>query len=306
MPSKKIAVLGSRGLLGSTLARAASAAGHAVTGFGMAEMDLRDHKSMASWTPDADWVVNCAAVTDVDACESGDGAEASLLVNAVAPEVVGAACERAGAGFVHISTDYVFFGDGLGSGEGGQYDETDEPSPRSRYGAHKLMGEIGARAHGAYVLRTAWLYGPGGKNFISKSYEAAARGRPLSVDAVSSSTPTLASNLARYILAVVATDDRRSGEVYHCCDRGESTRWDVFSRVRRAMLPATEGWQVSRGEAYTGPAARPVRTPLDSASFFLRFGRLAGQMEASRAAEVFVEECRAAGNHIVSGEVVAG
>ena len=299
--------MGSRGLLGSTLARAASAAGHAVTAFGVAEMDLRDHKRIASWTPDADWVVNCAAVTDVDACESGDGAEASLLVNAVAPEVVGAACEGAGAGFVHVSTDYVFFGDGLGSGEGGQYDETDEPSPRSRYGAHKLMGEVGARARGAYVLRTAWLYGPGGKNFISKSYEAVARGRPLSVDAVSSSTPTLASNLARYILAVVASGDRRSGEVYHCCDRGESTRWDMFSRVRRAMLPDADLPPIERGEAYAaGPAARPVRTPLDSSSFFLRFGRLAGQMETSRAAEAFVGECRAAGNRIVSGGAVAG
>ena len=304
----KIVVLGSGGLLGSTLARAASATGHAVAGFGRAELDLRDHKSVAGWTPAADWVVNCAAVTDVDACESGEGAEASLLVNAVAPEVLAAACERAGAGFVHVSTDYVFFGDGFGSGEGGQYDETDEPSPRSRYGAHKLMGEVGARARGAYVLRTAWLYGPGGKNFISKSYEAVARGRPLSVDAVSSSTPTLASNLARYILAVVATDDRRSGEVYHCCDRGESTRWDMFSRVRRAMLPDSDGLPpIARGGAYAaGAAARPVRTPLDSSAFFLRFGRLAGQMETSRAAEAFVGECRAAGGCIVSDGVVAG
>jgi dTDP-4-dehydrorhamnose reductase len=305
----KIAVLGSNGLLGSTLVRAASAAGHSVAAFGRAEMDLRDHKSLASWiwTLDAGWVVNCAAVTDVDACESGDGAEASLIVNAVAPEVIGAACRRAGAGFVHISTDYVFYGAVQGCGEGGQYVESDEPSPRNRYGAHKLMGEAGARAHGAFVLRTAWLYGPGGKNFISKSYEAVASGRPLSADAVSISTPTLASNMARYILAVVATDDRRSGDLYHCCDRGECTRWDMLSRVRLAMLPAAADLPpIARGWAHTGTAARPVRTPLDSSSFFRRFGGSAFQMETSRAAEAFVGECRAAGNRIVSGGAVAG
>jgi dTDP-4-dehydrorhamnose reductase len=289
----KIAVLGSRGLLGSTLARAASAAGHSVAGFGRAEMDLRNHRFLASWTPDADWVVNCAAVTDVDACESGDGADASLLVNAAAPEAVASACRRAGAGFVHVSTDHVFYGAVSGGGEGGQYVEADEPSPRNRYGVHKLMGEVGARAHGAYVLRTAWLYGPGGKNMISKSYDALTSGRPLSVDAVSISTPTLASNLARYILAVVARGERRSGDLYHCCDRGECTRWDVFSLVRRAML-LEDSPPIARGWAHTGTADRPVRTPLDSSSFFRRFGGPAAQMEAPRAAEAFVAECGAA------------
>lgn len=300
----KLTVIGSKGLLGSTLCRMAESAGHDVTGFDIEEMDISDHRAMAGWTPDADWVVNCAAITDVDACETGDGAALSLLVNAVAPEVIAAACERAGAGFVHVSTDYVFFGDGMGAGEDGQYDETDDPAPRNRYGSHKLMGEVGARSHGAYVLRTAWLYGPGGKNFVSKSYELACGGKPLTVDNVCSATPTLASNLARYILAVVQADDRKSGETYHCCDAGEATRWEMFARIRRAMLPATEGWKIARGDMYAGgPATRPVRTPLDSSAFFMRFGRTEGQMGAKEAAVEFVSQCRENERHIVSGEV---
>jgi len=302
MPDK-ITVIGSKGLLGSTLCRMASDEGYAVTGFDVDEMDIADFRAMAAWSPDADWVVNCAAITDVDACEAGSE-ELSLLVNAVAPEVIGASCKKAGAGFIHVSTDYVFFGDGLGSGEEAWYDESDEPAPRNRYGAHKLMGEVGAASHGAYVLRTAWLYGPGGKNFVSKAYEMAARRQALTVDAVSSSSPTLASNLARYILAVVSADDRRSGEVYHCCDHGEATRWEMFDRIRRAMSPRTEGWEIERGELYAGgPADRPVRTPLDSTAFFLRFGARAAQCEIKDAAVDFVNECRDAERHVVSGEV---
>ncbi len=300
----KLTVLGSNGLLGSTLSRMATAGGLDVTAMPREVFDLGSVSDLDDWTPDADWVVNCAAITDVDACE-GDRAVESLFVNAMAPERVAAACRAVGTGFIHISTDYVFYGDGLGSGEDGQYDETDDPSPRNRYGTHKLMGEAGARANGAYVLRTAWVYGPGGKNFVSKAYDLAVSGKALSVDNVSSSTPTLASNLARYILAVVATDDRVSGDIYNCCDCGETTRWEVFDRVKRAMLPATATWEVAHGELYAGAADRPVRTPLDSTAFFMRFGGLAEQVTVKRAAAEYVAQCRSLGVRVVSGEAVA-
>ncbi len=281
----------------------ASAAGLEVTAMPREVLDLGSVSDLDGWVPDADWVVNCAAITDVDACE-GDKAVESLFVNAMAPERVAAACRSAGAGFVHVGTDYVFYGDGLGSGEDGQYDETDDPSPRNRYGAHKLMGEAGARANGAYVLRTAWVYGPGGKNFVSKAYDLAVAGKPLSVDNVSSSTPTLASNLARYILAVVAADDRVSGDVYHCCDAGEATRWEMFDRVKRALQPATESWDVAHGELYAGGVDRPVRTPLDSTAFFMRFGGPVEQATVKEAVADYVKQCRALCERVVSGEVV--
>lgn len=299
----RLTVLGSNGLLGSTLCRIAGERGLDVIPMPREVLDLGSVSDLDGWAPDADWVVNCAAVTDVDACEGYKAVE-SLFVNTMAPERVAAACRSAGVGFVHISTDYVFYGDGLGSGEDGQYDETDDPSPRNRYGAHKLMGEVGARANGAYVLRTAWVYGPGGKNFVSKAYELAVAGKGLSVDNVSSSTPTLASNLAQYALAVVETDDRASGDVYHCCDAGEATRWDMFDRVKRVLLPATEAWNMSPGGLYAGGADRPVRTPLDSSAFFLRFGELVGQVEAKEAVVDYVAQCRSRCERVVSGEVV--
>lgn len=266
-------------------------------------LDIGSVSDLDDWTPDADWVVNCAAITDVDACDGGKAVE-SLFVNAMAPERIAAACKPVGVGFVHVGTDYVFYGDGLGSGENGQYDETDDPSPRNRYGAHKLMGEAGARVNGAYVLRTAWVYGPGGKNFVSKAYDLAVAGKALSVDNVSSSTPTLVSNLARYILAVVETDDRASGDVYHCCDAGEATRWEMFDRVRRTLLPLTEAWDVAHGGLYSGGVPRPVRTPLDSSAFFLRFGGLAEQAAVKEAVVDYVAQCRARCEMVVAGEVV--
>ncbi len=266
-------------------------------------LDLGSVSDLDGWVPDADWVVNCAAITDVDACE-GDKAVESLFVNAMAPERIAAACKLAKVGFVHIGTDYVFYGDGLGSGKDGQYDETDDPSPRNRYGTHKLMGEAGARANGAYVLRTAWVYGAAGKNFVSKAYDLAVAGKVLSVDNVSSSTPTLASNLARYILAIVKADNRVSGDIYHCCDSGEVTRWDMFDRVRRVLLPTTKAWDVSPGELYSRGVDRPVRTPLDSSAFFLRFGGLAEQVKVKDAVADYVVQCRNRCERVVSGEVV--
>lgn len=285
-----ITVIGSNGLLGSVLARVAGERGREVVPLARSDIDLADIDFLTEWVPETDWVVNCAAVNDVDGCED-EKAKDSLLVNGVAPELLAAACRRHGKGFVHISTDYVFYGDGLGSGEDGQYDESDETSPRSRYACHKLMGEVGAVSNGAYALRTAWLYGPGGKNFICKSYELCLQRKPLKVDAVSSSTPTSAANLAEYILVVIDTDERDSGYLYHCCDEGETTRFSVFERVRTAMGVPAEKWPLEKGPLFVGRAPRPTRSPLDSSAFFMRFGN-AEQRTVKDSVREFVEQCR--------------
>lgn len=303
MSNNRITITGARGLLGSNLASIAADHGYVVTALGREELDLADPEALSSWRPDADWVVNCAAVTDVDACEDGDGVLESLAVNAVAPEILAGACRRGGVGFIHVGTDYVFYGDGMGGGNDGWYDETDEALPKNRYGTHKLMGEKGALHHGAYVLRTAWVYGCGGKNFISKAYEFGVRKKNLTVDDVSSTTPTLAVNLARYVLAVAEADERASGELYHCCDLGEATRWEVFDRVRKHLGLSSDEWRVAKGQAFdSGRAKRPNRTPLDSSAFFLRF-RKAEQQTVKQAVAGFVTQCRGV-QHVVAGEVV--
>lgn len=285
-----VTVIGSHGLLGSILARVALERGHEAISLARGDIDLADTDSLTEWVPETDWVVNCAAVNDVDGCED-ERAKESLLVNGVAPEILAAACRKHGKGFVHISTDYVFYGDGLGSGEDGQYDESDETSPRSRYACHKLMGEIGAAGNGAYTLRVAWLYGPGGKNFVCKSYELGLQRKSLQVDAVSSSTPTSAANLAEYILAIIDTDERDSGYLYHCCDEGEATRFDIFERVRTAMGLSAEEWSIEKGTLFAGRATRPTRSPLDSTAFFMRFDDVE-QRTVKGSVKEFVEQCR--------------
>jgi len=186
----------------------------------------------------------------------------------------------------------IFSGDGLGRGPSGMYVETDPTAPICRYGCHKLMGEIGALGHGAYVLRSAWLYGPGGKNFISKAYEFGQAKKKLTLDDVSYSSPTLSSNLAEYTLAVVETDQRESGMLYHCCDQGHATRWELFDYVRKQLEWSSDQWAVKKGPQYTsGTTRRPLKTPLDSSLFFRRFSHIK-QRTIEQAVTVFVSQCR--------------
>jgi dTDP-4-dehydrorhamnose reductase len=290
-----ITVIGSKGLLGSNLCKLAATIGHKVEPLDVEELDISDTAFLSGWIPKSDWVVNCAAITDIDAAEEKLAKE-SLLVNGAAPEMLAAACKKAGVGFIHVSTDYVFFGDGLGSGIASRYQESDEPAPRCRYGIHKLMGEMGAEHHGGYVLRTAWLYGPGGKNFVSKSFDIATRRQKVAVDNIAVSSPTLATNLAANILAIVAEDERKTGGLYHCADEGEVTRWEVFDMVRRSLGLSETDWVVEQGPMYTAAAPRPLRTPLDSSAFFLRFAN-AKPVLIRAAVEEYVSQCKAILDH---------
>ena len=171
-----------------------------VSAFVTADMDITDpvrvNGAILAARPDA--VLNCAAITNVDGCE--DKPELAYRVNAYGAGVVALACARAKARLVHLSSDYVFAGDGSRP-----YVETDPPAPRSVYGASKLSGEQHVRlfCEQSAILRTAWLYGPHGNNFVKTMLRLAGGRDEISVVTDQVGNPTSTFELIRMIDAVL-------------------------------------------------------------------------------------------------------
>ena len=166
-------VTGAGGMLGRDLLIALDGAGEDVVGLARGELDITDGAAVGAavrrFGPDV--VVNCAAWTAVDDAEAQE--DAALAVNGTGPAHVAAACAAAGAALVHVSTDYVFAGDARRP-----YAEDAATGPRTAYGRSKLAGEqavLRLLPGTGYVVRTAWLYGAGGPNFVRTMIAAGTR-----------------------------------------------------------------------------------------------------------------------------------
>jgi dTDP-4-dehydrorhamnose reductase len=167
-------------------------------------------------------VVNCAAYTDVDGAEADR--ESAFRVNAVGAGNVARAAAEVGARFLHLSTDYVF--DGTAAEP---YVEEAEPAPRSVYGLSKLAGEreVEAACTNALIIRTAWLYGRGGRNFVETVLRLADAGGPLRIVDDQTGSPTYADDLAAVIRDLAVTDVTG---VVHATNAGTCT-WFAFARA---------------------------------------------------------------------------
>jgi dTDP-4-dehydrorhamnose reductase len=204
-------------------------------------------------------VVNAAAMTQVDRCESEP--EAAQRANALAPGWLAEATREAGAAFVHVSTDYVFDGTARRP-----YREDDPTGPRSVYGRTKLEGEERVRAGhpDALVVRTAWVFGPG-RNFVRTILDAAERARrgegpPLRVVDDQRGSPTWAGHLADALLALVERDARGT---YHAANSGSATWWELARAAVDAWgHPELPIEKVTSAE-FPRPAPRPAWSVLD-------------------------------------------
>ena len=251
----KILITGANGMLGQDVARAFRGAGHQVTQTDLPEVDITDPASCAAAVAGHDWVVNTAAYTAVDDAESKEGL--AFLVNAVGPAVLARATRAAGARMVHVSTDYVFAGDASSP-----YAEDAPLAPRSAYGRTKAAGEWAVRAEcpEAVIVRTAWLYGPGGPNFVKTMARLAGERETVSVVDDQRGQPTTTADLARYITEVVAAG--APAGVYHGTCEGETT-WFGFTQAifedlgldPARVLPTTS-------DAFVRPAPRPAYSVL--------------------------------------------
>lgn len=236
----KIVVTGANGQLGNELREIAASGAYASVNGGyafvftdVAELDITSPEAVTALiqTERPDWVINCAAYTAVDKAET-DADKARLLNAAAVKNLVGAA-EAVGAGFVQVSTDYVF--DGNTPADRHALLETDPVGPQSVYGSTKLEGEGYALAYPkSFVVRTAWLYSTYGNNFVKTMLRLGAERSELGVVADQWGTPTYAADLAGALMRMVSFSDAHPERqdifgLYHYTDGG-MTNWCDFAR----------------------------------------------------------------------------
>jgi dTDP-4-dehydrorhamnose reductase len=263
---RRILVTGASGMLGSDLGPALSAAGHEVYARSRVDLDVTDAadvlRAVRELGPDA--LVNCAAFTKVDDCETDARA---FAVNAAAVGHLADACGRFGAQLVQISTDFVFDGE-----KGSPYVEDDAPRPLSAYGKSKRAGEEEAlRLEGSLVVRASWLFGRSGWNFIEAILKQAEAGRKsLAVVTDQIGRPTSTTDLSEGIAALL---DAGASGIYHFANRGEVS-WNEFAReiLWRAGLRDVDVVPTT-SEALGRPAPRPAYSVLDTGKYERVTGR---------------------------------
>ena len=255
--SGSLVVTGSYGQLGKALLAEARIRAIGAEGRDLDTIDITDRSAVMSWITEVDpqIVVNCAAYTAVDDCETHE--DEARAVNATAVAHMAEACNASGAKLIQISTDYVF--DGTATRP---YREDDPIAPRSAYGRTKLLGEQAARrAEDHLVVRTAWLYGLGGRHFvgaIQRQIDAGKQSLRVVADQVGS--PTFCDDLAAAILDLAAVG--ATGTV-HAANSG-ITSWHGFAtEIARQLGAPTEVVPVTT-EEFPRPAPRPAYSGLDT------------------------------------------
>lgn len=260
----KVLVTGAGGQLGTEVAAAFAQRPHdEVIALSHGALDVTDRDAVlgAVGTHRPDAIVNCAAYTDVDRCESDE--VGAYALNAWAVRHLAEAGRRFDAHLCQISTDYVFSGD-----KATPYHEWDPTSPRSVYGASKLAGEVEA-GETATVVRTAWLCGPTGHNIVKTILRLAARDdSPLQFVDDQVGSPTHAGDLATTLRRIVV--DRRPG-IWHVTNAGSVSWYEVARRVLAAA-----GHDPERVHAVTTadlqpprPAPRPANSVLENRALTL-------------------------------------
>jgi dTDP-4-dehydrorhamnose reductase len=253
----RILLTGGNGQLGRELFDVATSAGHHVDSTDRDDCNIADpievSRTIDSTGPDA--IVNCAAWTQVDAAE--ENVDAAFLINAIGPRVLAAACAARKLMLVQISTDYVF--DGTATQP---IDEWHPAAPRSVYGVTKLAGENEVRTLAArhQVIRTSWLYGRHGPNFVLTMLRAAAAGRQLRVVSDQLGAPTWTGHLAPALLRLL---ERDLCGTFHVTNAG-STSWHGFAEEIFELAGVnTHVAPISTAE-YPTPAPRPAYSVLDN------------------------------------------
>lgn len=248
----KILITGANGLVGRALVKECSGRGDDVLAYDHKALDIGDPRAVETiigeQRPDA--VINCAAWTDVDGCESDP--DRAQRVNALGPENLARASRNAGAVLVTISTDYVFDGR-----KDGFYTQRDQPLPISVYGNSKLEGERRAQlAHArTIVVRSGFIFGPGGKNFLSNVVSLAKRGAKLKAIRDCWGTPTYGRDLAARLRELAVLD---LPGTYHVVNSGDGASFETFTvEALRLGGLSTDTLEVVDNDSLGRPAPRP-------------------------------------------------
>lgn len=256
----KVLVTGSKGMLGTDLVRVLEPA-HTVIGVDVEELDIVNRQAVQdqvkALSPDV--LINAAAYTDVDGSEGNE--DVAFRVNADGAANLALACRGNPTRLIHVSTDYVFDGK-----KQGPYLEEDPANPLGAYGRSKWEGEQRIRGilPDACVVRTAWLYGRGGRNFVKAILEQAGRKKRLQVVDDQRGAPTYTVDLARALLRAA---ERRLQGTYHVTNRGACT----WLQLARQILALADRQDVEvepiSTEALGRPAPRPANSVLECEKF---------------------------------------
>ncbi|MBF0482356.1 MAG: dTDP-4-dehydrorhamnose reductase [Desulfovibrionaceae bacterium] len=252
---------GATGLVGQSLTRILREAGFDVLAASRADFNPASkdavERAVDAFRPD--FICNTVAYTAVDLAESEPDQAAAL--NKALPAMLGRLCRDKGVGLIHYSTDFVFDGK-----KNAPYLETDQPNPRSVYGKTKLAGEralLELALGNLYILRTAWLFGPGKNNFVSKILGLAKERPALNVVHDQRGSPTYSADLARYTLALI---EAASPGLYHVVNSGRAS-WCELTAEAVAVAGLDCRVEAITTDKYPLPAKRPAYSVLDTAKF---------------------------------------
>ncbi|MDH3998873.1 MAG: dTDP-4-dehydrorhamnose reductase [Desulfuromonadales bacterium] len=281
-PSPKLLLVGGNGMLAQKIAALAKA-DYAITAVDLPEFDLTDREQVLSLVTELkpEVVINCAAYTNVDGCES----EAALAerVNGTAVGYLAEAAKQVDATLAHISTDYVFDG-----AKETPYSEEDAPNPQSAYGRSKLLGEQALMASGIekfFILRTSWLYGPGGNNFVETIARLAKERAELRIVADQVGSPTYTGDLAQAVLNLLALKDAAYG-LYHFSNQGQCSWCEFAVAIVEQLKKAGETLAVEKitpiaTHEYPLPAPRPAFSLMSKQKYVAATGAKPPQWQES-------------------------
>ena len=256
-------ITGSKGQLGTDLRL--QLADEEVVGVDLPEVDITDSAAVDRLVAEtgADVLINAAAYTAVDPAEEHE--DIAYAVNATAPGILASAVARHGGTLIHISTDYVFAGDAT---EPYQVDDT--PDPRSAYGRTKLAGELAVREllpEHSYVVRTAWVYGAYGANFVKTMAKLESERDTVSVVDDQRGSPTWSADLATALIELARKRDSVPVGLYHCTNSGDTT-WFGFTQAIFTELGAdTARVLPTDSAAFVRPAPRPAYSVLSPSAW---------------------------------------
>ena len=256
----KVLITGANGMVARAAAKHCRQIGDQVVALSREGLDITDRgavlEAIDNHLPDA--VLNCAAYTDVDGAESN--ADAARAANTLGVEYLAAAAKKHRSRFVTISTDYVFDGSNPGF-----YLETDEPNPHGVYAVTKLEGELAARAANSdsVVVRSGWIYGEGGTNFLSVMHTLLAGQKKIKAIRDAYGTPTFAKDLAKRLRELAGTE---ACGIFHVTNSGDGTSYLGFAEkvceiggYDKSLIEPVSDSDLKR------PAPRPVSSKLGTA-----------------------------------------
>ncbi|MEA3223618.1 MAG: dTDP-4-dehydrorhamnose reductase [Thermodesulfobacteriota bacterium] len=256
----KVLITGANGLVGVEVAHTFRANLHKVIVYDHNALDITDSRKVEAILEDTtpEWVINCAGYTKVDACEGNR--EMAFKVNGQAPGKMAGICKELGINLCHISSDYVFDGT-----KDTPYIEEDITHPINVYGQSKLAGErsIQGKANKYLIVRTQWLFGPAGPNFVSNILDMARQNKEIKVVDDQRGRPTYTCDLAKGIALLVKMDARG---IYHVCNRGSASWYELAKKAAEYAEVAAEIIPVGT-DKFPRPAKRPMNSILSTEKF---------------------------------------